>query len=108
MQPWHRSGIPIPRHPSITRTLSLSESSVSSDASSSSEFPCTRTRVHGDLLANDETIRHELADRLAGVGVGDFIHLIRIKPYLAFAAANDGGREALLGTEIDPGESKAG
>ena len=59
--------------------------------------------MHSDLLANDETIGHELANSLAGIGVGDFVHFIRIKPDLALAAANDGGREALLGAEVDPG-----
>ena len=58
--------------------------------------------MHGDLLANDKTIRHELADCLAGVGVGDFVHFIGVEPDLAFATANDGGREALLGAEVDP------
>lgn len=58
--------------------------------------------MHGDLLADDETVGHELADCLAGVCVGDFIHFIGVEPDLALAAANDGGREALLGTEIDP------
>ena len=58
--------------------------------------------MHRDLLANDETIRHELADSLTGVGVGDFVHFIRIEPDLALAAANDGGREALLSAEVDP------
>ena len=58
--------------------------------------------MHGDLLANDEAIGHELADCLAGIGVGDFVHLIRIEPDLALAAANDGGGEALLGSKIDP------
>ena len=58
--------------------------------------------MHGDLLANDETIGHELADCLAGVGVGDFVHFIGIEPDLAFAAANDGGGEALLSAEVDP------
>lgn len=58
--------------------------------------------MHGDLLADDETIGHELANRLAGVGIGDFVHFIGIEPDLALAAANDGGREALLGAEIDP------
>ena len=59
--------------------------------------------MHSNLLANDETIGHELADSLAGVGVGDFVHFIRIEPDLALATANDGGREALLSAEIDPG-----
>ena len=59
--------------------------------------------MHSDLLANNETIGHELADSLAGIGVGDFVHFIRIKPDLALATANDRGREALLGAEVDPG-----
>lgn len=58
--------------------------------------------MHGDLLADDEAIGHELADCLARVGVGDFVHFIGVEPDLALAAANDGGREALLGAEIDP------
>ena len=58
--------------------------------------------MHSDRLANDETIRHELADSLAGVGVGDFVHFIRIEPDFALAAANDGSREALLSAEVDP------
>lgn len=58
--------------------------------------------MHGDLLADDETIGHELADCLAGVGVGDFVHFIGVEPDLALAAADDGGREALLGAEVDP------
>ena len=58
--------------------------------------------MHGDLLANDETIGYQLADCLAGVGVGDLVHLIRVEPDLALAATDDGGREALLGAEIDP------
>ena len=60
--------------------------------------------MHGDLLANDETIGYQLADRLAGVGIGDLVHLIGVEPDLALAATDDGGREALLGAEVDPGE----
>ena len=58
--------------------------------------------MHSHLLANNETIGHELADCLAGIGVGDFIHLIRVEPDLALAAANYRGREALLCAEVDP------
>lgn len=58
--------------------------------------------MHGDLLANDETVGHELADSLAGVGVGDLVRFIGVEPDLALAAANHGGREALLGAEVDP------
>ncbi len=64
----------------------------------SRQFPSTSARVHGDLLADDEAIRDELADGLAGVGVGDFAGLIGIEPDLALSAADDGGREALLST----------
>ena len=92
----------LPRHSSITRTLPLSKASMSPNSSSGGQFPRTRTRVHGDLLADDETIGHELTDCLAGVGVGNFIHFVGVEPDLALAAANDGGREALLGSEIDP------
>ena len=95
---------PLPRHPRITRPLPLSKTSVSPNPSSSGQLPRTCTRVHSDLLANDQTIRHELADGLAGVGVGDFVHFIRIKPDLALAATNDGGRETLLSAEVDPGK----
>ena len=76
---------------------------MSPNPSRSGQLPRTCTRVHSDLLANDETIRHELADSLARVGIGDFVHFIRIKPDLALAAADDGGREALLSAKVDPG-----
>ena len=52
--------------------------------------------MHSDLFANDETIRHEFADCLARVGVGDFVHFIGVEPDLALATANNGGGEALL------------
>jgi hypothetical protein len=58
--------------------------------------------VHGHRLADDEAICNELADGLAGVGVGDFAGLIGIEPDLALSATDDGGRQALLGGEIDP------
>ena len=75
---------------------------MSPDPSSGSQFPRACTRVHGNLLADDETVRHELADRLAGVGIGDFVHLVGVEPDLALAAANDRGRETLLSAEVDP------
>lgn len=60
--------------------------------------------MHSDGLANDEAIGNELADGLAGVGVGDLVDLIRVEPNLALATSNHGGGEALLSTEIDPKE----
>jgi hypothetical protein len=58
--------------------------------------------VHGDWLADDEAISNELADGLAGVGVGDLGDLIRVEPDLALSASHNGRREALLGTKVNP------
>jgi hypothetical protein len=58
--------------------------------------------VHGDGLADDEAILDELADGLAGVGVGDFADLVGVEPDLALSATDHGGREALLSAEVDP------
>lgn len=58
--------------------------------------------MHRYRLADDEAICDELSDGLAGVGVGDFADLIGVKPDLALSAAYDGGRQALLGSEVDP------
>jgi hypothetical protein len=58
--------------------------------------------VHSDGLADDEAILDELANRLAGVGVGNFVDFIGIEPDLALSAADDGRGEALLSPEVDP------
>lgn len=58
--------------------------------------------MHGHGLADDETIADELADGLTGVGVRDLVHLVRVEPNLALAAAHHGGGQALLGAEVDP------
>lgn len=58
--------------------------------------------MHGDGLSDDEAIGDELANRLAGVGVGDLADLIGIQPDLALAAAEDISREALLSSQVDP------
>lgn len=75
---------------------------------SSGEVQLTRagTRVHGDGLSDDEAIGDELADGLAGVGVGDLVDLVGIEPNLALTAAEDIGREALLGDQVDPVQQK--
>lgn len=67
--------------------------------------PRPGARVHGHGLADDEAIADELADGLAGVGVADLVDLVRVQPDLALAAADHGGGEALLRTEVDPVES---
>lgn len=61
-----------------------------------------RSRVHRDLLPDDKPIRYEFADRLAGVGIGDFVDFVRIKPDFALAAPNDGCGKSLLGSKVDP------
>lgn len=58
--------------------------------------------MHGDRLADDEPIADQFSDRLARVGVGDFVDLVGIQPDLALATADDRRREALLGTEVRP------
>lgn len=92
------------RHSGVGRTLSLTETPVSADTTSGSKLPGASTRVHGDGLADDEAICDELADGLAGVGVGDLVHFVRVEPDLALAAVGDGRRQALLSTEVDPTE----
>jgi len=62
--------------------------------------------MHGDGLADDEAIADELADGLAGVGIGDLVDLVGIEPDLALSTANDCGCETLLGAEIDPRKEK--
>jgi len=57
--------------------------------------------VHCDGFADDEAIADELADGLAGVGVGDFVDFIGIKPDLTLATADHGSGEALLRSKID-------
>tara|TARA_R110002003_G_scaffold104_46_gene8644 strand:- start:35840 stop:36109 length:270 start_codon:yes stop_codon:yes gene_type:complete len=75
---------------------------VSANSSGSSQGSGSGTRVHGDGLADDEAILDELADGLAGVGVGNLAGLVGVKPDLALAAADNGCREALLRAEVDP------
>lgn len=58
--------------------------------------------MHGNWLADDEAISDQLSDRLTRVGVRDLAGLIGIEPDLPLSTAHDGGRQALLGGEIDP------
>lgn len=94
----------IPGHTGLLGTLTLTQTTVSANAAGGVELTGTRPRVHGHGLADDEAIADELADGLAGVGVGDLVHLIRVEPNLALAAAHHGGGQALLGAEVDPVE----
>jgi hypothetical protein len=94
------------RHPSILGTLSLTVATVSADSSSLVEGSSAGTRVHGNGLANNEAIANELADGLTGVGVRDFVDFVGIEPDLALSATDDGSRQALLSTEVDPVEQE--
>lgn len=96
----------VPGHTSLLGTLTLTQAPVSADSAGRVELTGTRAGVHGHGLADDEAIADELADGLAGVGVGDLVHLIGVEPNLALAAAHHGGGEALLGAEVDPVEEK--
>ena len=92
----------IPGHTSILGTLPLTETTVTADAAGGVQLTGTGARVHGDRLADDEAILNELADGLARVGVGNLAGLVGVEPDLALAAADNGGRKALLRAEVDP------
>lgn len=75
---------------------------MSANSSGGSQLSGAGTGVHSDGLADDEAILDELADGLAGVGVGDLAHFVGVEPDLALSAADNGRREALLRAEVDP------
>lgn len=79
---------------------------MATDPAGEVQLTSTGTRVHGDWLADDEAIGDELADGLAGVGVGDLVNLVGVEPDLALAAAEDISCEALLSSQVDPIDAK--
>lgn len=81
---------------------------MATDTAGEVQLTGTGTRVHGDWLADDEAIGDELADGLAGVGVGDLVDLVGVEPDLALAAAEDISREALLSSQVDPIHAEGG
>lgn len=93
-------------HTSIGSTLALTEASVATIAAGKVELTSTGSRVHGDGLLDDQAILDELADGLAGVGVGDLADLVGVEPDLVLAAANDRGGQALLSSQVDPVDRK--
>lgn len=92
----------IPGHTGVLGTLPLTETTVATLATGQVQLTGTAARVHGNGLADDEAIGNELADGLTGVGVGDLAGLVGVEPDLALTAANYGGSQALLSTEVDP------
>jgi hypothetical protein len=95
-------GAAIPGHTGVLGTLSLTETTVATEAASGVQLTGAGARVHGDGLADDEAIGDELADGLAGVGVGDLADLVGVEPDLSLTATNNGGGQALLGAKVDP------
>jgi hypothetical protein len=92
-------------HTGIGRTLALSVATVAALSPGKVELAGAGSGVLGHGLADDEAIGDELADGLAGVGVGDLALLVGVEPDLALAAANDRGGQALLGDEVDPAKA---
>lgn len=70
----------IPWHTSIRSTLPLTKTTMSTNSSSSLEVPGAGSGVHGDRLADNEAIGYELPDGLTGIGIADFICLVRVQP----------------------------
>jgi hypothetical protein len=98
-------GVNIRWHPSISGTLPLTETPVPSNSSRLGQLAGPGARVHSDWLADDKAIGDEFADGLAGVGVGDFVDLVRVEPDLALATVGHRRRQALLCAEVHPGEA---
>lgn len=85
----NRGSACLPRHTSVLGTLPLTVATVTTDAASGVQLPSAATGVHGNRLADDEAIGNQLADGLAGVGIGDLVDLVGVEPDLALAAADD-------------------
>jgi len=75
---------------------------VSADTAGLVQSAGAGTRVHRNGLLDDEAILGEFADGLAGVGGGNFGNFVGVEPDLALSAVEDGRREALLGSKVDP------
>ena len=58
--------------------------------------------MHSNRLADDKAIADQFSDRLAGVGIGDFVDFVRVEPDLALAASHDRGSQTLLRAKVDP------
>lgn len=58
--------------------------------------------MHRHWLSDDKAIGDQFADRLTGVGIGDFVDFIRVEPDLALPAADNRGGQTLLSSKVDP------
>ena len=84
------------RHTSVGGTLPLTGAGVTALTTGFHVSADTGSRVHGDGLADDETILDQLAHMLARVGVGDLVVFVGVKPDLVLTALEDGRSETLL------------
>uniref|UniRef100_A0AAR2LNX5 Globin family profile domain-containing protein n=1 Tax=Pygocentrus nattereri TaxID=42514 RepID=A0AAR2LNX5_PYGNA len=62
-------------------------------------FAAAGAGVHRHGLLDYQTILHQLADLLTGVGIGNLIGFVGVQPDLLLATAQDAGRQALLEPE---------
>ena len=92
---------------SLSGTLALTEAHVSSLPLRLVLSVHAGAGVDRDGLADNVTVLHQLADVLAGVGHGDLVDLIRVKPDLTLAALEHGGSKALLQPEGNHAEQEA-
>jgi len=88
-------------HTGIGGTLALTITGVTASATSILEITGSAARVHGIRLLDDKSVRDQLADGLARVGVGDLVHLIGVQPDLSLSAVHDGRSKTLLGSEVN-------
>ena len=77
------------RHAGVGGTLPLTEATVPTIPPGQVKLPGPRSGVDGDGLANDNTVGHELTDRLARVGGADLGDLVGVEPNLALTATDD-------------------
>merc|ERR1712071_232021 len=72
-------------HTSIRSTLSLTKATVTALTASFCVFTNASTWVDGLGFLDDQTILNQLSDVLAGIGVGNLVDFVRVKPNLPFA-----------------------
>jgi hypothetical protein len=87
------------REPGLAGPAALAVAGVAALALGLEGAASARARVDLLGLADDEAVLDELADVLAAVGHGDFVHLIGVEPHLALAALEHAGGQALLQLE---------
>jgi len=83
-------------HSGILGTFPLTVTGMTALATSFGVVTNTGPRMDSDRLLDHETILDKFADVLPGVGIGDLIDFIGIKPDLVLAAFHNRSGQALL------------